>query len=156
MPSPLRKRQRMSSPTYDEQVDLSQDDIDAFDQIEHGLSQLHSNAHSQSTQRPQSSSPRIKTASQSMSSTAKEKRRREIAEVLREDYDHATTGKENVHAVKSGGRNDPAYVSPSKDVASLQPRFELDNDSENPFNASNTSPLYLVSSLPYRINNTTL
>ncbi|KAG2149643.1 hypothetical protein BD769DRAFT_1407364 [Suillus cothurnatus] len=39
-PSPPRKKMRMSSPTYDEQVDdLSQDDISAFDAIEARLSQ---------------------------------------------------------------------------------------------------------------------
>ncbi|KAF5385395.1 hypothetical protein D9615_001242 [Tricholomella constricta] len=38
--SPIRKRQRLSSPTYDEQLgDLSQADIDAFDKIEAQLSQ---------------------------------------------------------------------------------------------------------------------
>ncbi|KAG2062232.1 hypothetical protein BDR06DRAFT_986119 [Suillus hirtellus] len=39
-PSPPRKKMRMSSPTYDEQVDdMSQDDISAFDAIEARLSQ---------------------------------------------------------------------------------------------------------------------
>ncbi|KAG0700654.1 hypothetical protein DFH29DRAFT_930783 [Suillus ampliporus] len=39
--SPARKKMRMSSPTYDEQVDdMSQDDISAFDAIEARLSQL--------------------------------------------------------------------------------------------------------------------
>lgn len=37
-----RKRQRLSSPTYDEQVDLSQEDIDAFDKIQQRLSQSQS------------------------------------------------------------------------------------------------------------------
>ncbi|KAG6814155.1 hypothetical protein H0H92_002150 [Tricholoma furcatifolium] len=38
--SPVRKRQRLSSPTYDEQLgDFSQADIDAFDQLEAHLSQ---------------------------------------------------------------------------------------------------------------------
>ena len=38
--SPARKRQRLSSPTYDDQVgDLTQEDLDAFDEIEARLSQ---------------------------------------------------------------------------------------------------------------------
>lgn len=34
-----RKRQRLSSPTYDEQFELSQDDVKAFDMFEQKLSQ---------------------------------------------------------------------------------------------------------------------
>ncbi len=38
--SPARKRQRLSSPTYDDQVeDLTQEDLAAFDAIEAQLSQ---------------------------------------------------------------------------------------------------------------------
>ncbi|KAF5323377.1 hypothetical protein D9611_005592 [Ephemerocybe angulata] len=55
--SPIRKRQRLSSPTYDEQVgDLSQDYLEAFDQIEFSLSQAPHNPErslqSKSTQGP--------------------------------------------------------------------------------------------------------
>lgn len=49
-PLPGRKRQRLSSPTYDEQVDLSQEDIDAFDQIQQCISQ--SQSHSSPAARP--------------------------------------------------------------------------------------------------------
>ena len=140
--SPLpRKRQRMSSPTYDEQVDLSQDDIEAFDKIDHTLSQLHSHSQSQSRQSSQSSpSNKAKRVSRSTSLSAKEKRQRDIAEALRGQDHHARTGKENLFAVEDHEREKAPSASPVKDLASsLQPHIHLDNDSENPFKVSNTS-----------------
>ncbi|KAF7972587.1 hypothetical protein HWV62_17384, partial [Athelia sp. TMB] len=112
---PPRKRQRMSSPTYDEQVDLSQDDIAAFDQIEHKLSQSKSRSHSP----------------QKLSLSAKEKRQRAIEEALRAN--HQPKGKENKH------RRGLSSASPSKASAfSSQPRLDL--DSENPFTGPDTNP----------------
>lgn len=107
----------MSSPTYDEQVDLSQDDIAAFDRIEERLSQ--SQSRSQSPLKGQ-----IKGLS------AKEKRQRAIEEALRAH--HPPVGKEN------RPRRRASTASPSKEPAfSSKPRVDL--DSENPFNVSNTS-----------------
>jgi breast cancer 2 susceptibility protein len=144
--SPPRKRQRMSSPTYDEQVDLSQEDIEAFDEIEHALSQLHSqsqlqvrsSSQSQSGMTQPSPSKKGKRLSQSTSLSAKEKRQREIAEALRGVNYYARAGKENLYATDGGRAKKAAPISPSKDIASSQPRFEL--DSENPFKVLNSSP----------------
>lgn len=111
----------MSSPTYDEQVNLSQDDITAFDQIEQTLSQARSS--SQSPQKP--------------SMYASEKRQRAIEEAM--GIKRQPKGKENKH------RRRPSSVSPAKISAfSLQPR--LDPDSENPFTDSDSSA-FLNSSL---------
>lgn len=129
---PARKRQRMSSPTYDEQVDISQDDIEAFDRIEHTLSQSQT-AHVDSPRRkvPFMQTPHKKRDSPTKMLSAREKRQRAIEEALR-DY----PGKENVH-----GRRD-APKSPMKEPeSSSQPQFELDHD--NPFNVSSTYPYLL-------------
>jgi hypothetical protein len=120
-----RKRQRMSSPTYDEQVVLSQDVIDAFDKFEHARSQLHS------------SGP---TTKQSTSLSGREKRQREIAEALR----GPGSGKENLRA---RGQGWSAPASPANDVV-LSPQSSLnvgqDDDIENPFTVSNTGLSYSV------------
>jgi hypothetical protein len=153
--SPPRKRQRMSSPTYDQQVDLSQDDLEAFDKIEHTISQLHSQSSSQI--KGKSSPLKVKKVSQTAaSSSAKEKRHKEIAEALQEVH-RAGTGKEkeNMHAVGGCGGRMAVSASPSNDVIwSSQPHenLELDNDSENPFNISNTSQSQSSSLLPSRTN----
>jgi len=123
----------MSSPTYDEQVDLSQEDIEAFDKIEHALSQLHSqsqlqvrsSSQSQSGMTQPSPSKKGKRLSQSTSLSAKEKRQREIAEALIGVNYHARAGKENLYATDGGRAKKAAPISPSKDIASSQPRFEL-------------------------------
>ena len=48
--SPLRKRRRMSSPTYDEQLEFpSQDELTVIGQLELGLSQAVSHNHNPAT-----------------------------------------------------------------------------------------------------------
>jgi hypothetical protein len=121
----------MSSPTYDQQFDLSQDDIEAFDKIEHSFSRLHSQSPSE-LQRLSSPS-KVK---KSISLSGKEKRQQEIAEALR------GIGKENLPAAegRDEGRTTPA--SPLKDVLSTpQSSFNIgqDDDNENPFHVSHTS-----------------
>lgn len=108
------KRQRMSSPTYDEQVDLSQDDIAAFDQMQETLSQAHS--------RPQSP--------EKSSLNAREKRQRAIEEALRAT--HQPKGKENKH------RRRPSSVSPAK-ISTIPSQPQLDPNSDNPFADSESS-----------------
>jgi hypothetical protein len=121
-----RKRQRMSSPTYDEQVVLSQDVIDAFDKFEHARSRLHSSEpHSPSKMKP------------STSLSGREKRQREIAEALR----GPGSGKENLWA---RGQGWSAPASPANDVLSPQSSLNVgqDDDIENPFTVSNTGLSY--------------
>ena len=137
----------MSSPTYDQQVDLSQDDIEAFDQIEHGLSWFNSQSGSLlSSKRQRLPSSPLKRVSLGASATGKEKRQREIAEALR-GAPRSRSGKENLDAAVD---ERPMSSSPSNDLAfSSQSDFNvaLHNNSENPFNILNTSlsPLLSVS-----------
>lgn len=123
--SPVRKRQRMSSPTYDEQVALSQDDLEAFDNFERKLTQLQS---------PRTQSPAKTTRlSKSPTLTARERRQRAIEEALR---DPSEIDKENMQGVAAGNR--AFSSSPSKDAPlSSMPRADLESD--NPFKESQTS-----------------
>lgn len=117
----------MSSPTYDEQVNLSQDDIEAFDKLEQTLSQSRS---------PPAVSPLNKARSpRNKKLTAKERRQRAIEVAL---SDSATTDKENLREGPSANGERASSSSPSKQVPfSSQPRFDLESD--NPFNVSDTS-----------------
>src|SRR5882762_7658423 len=90
----------MSSPTYDEQIDLSQDDLEAFDKIEHTLSHFRSQ-HSNQTPRLRSQNSPSKVTfnrvSQDTNLSARERRQKAIAEALR-GCPLDGIGKENLHA----------------------------------------------------------
>lgn len=124
----------MSSPTYDEQVDLSQDDIAAFDQMQDTLSQAHSRSQS-----PQKSLL-----------DAREKRQRAIEEALRTT--HQPKGKENKHHRR------PSSVSPAK-ISTVPSQPRLDPNSDNPFADSELSNYFyslpsLMLTIGYRVTYT--
>ena len=120
--SPARKRQRLSSPTYDAQLaDLSQDDLDAFDAFEAKLSQ-----DSQSLRNtPHSQEPR-------------ERRAKAIA-----DSD-TLSGKDGI---QENARHNPNLGSgPTATTNPLNPDFPLgQDDPENPFTARFTSASNVIS-----------
>lgn len=112
--SPARKRQRLSSPTYDEQIDdISQEDIAAFDEIEYRLSQ-------------KAQSPR-RLQSNHNSQEAKERRAKAIAEALRREENHldgySSSPLDGTHALDQIGSS------------SRPPLVQFQDDPDNPFNA---------------------
>ena len=117
--SPVRKRRRMSSPTYDsDYVDLSQDDLDALDKIEQNASQNKS---------PRiKSSDRIIRSPRALAQVARQKRQREIETALR---GAATTDKENIH-------EEPAKMAFSSPEVPFSLLTRHDFQQDNPFSVS--------------------
>lgn len=114
----------MSSPTYDSnQVDLSQDDLDALDKIEKDLSQNKS---------PRIEySERIIRSPRALAQAARQKRQREIEAALRAA---ATTDKENIHE----GLSEPTKMGSSSPEVPCSSVLRYDLQQDNPFSMPQT------------------
>ncbi|KAF8808104.1 hypothetical protein BYT27DRAFT_7338672 [Phlegmacium glaucopus] len=119
--SPARKRQRLSSPTYDDQVgDLTQEDLDAFDEIEAQLSQKsHLNTQTRRQRAIDTPFPSSK-------------------------FERKRIDWSDLHTIE------PTSSNPSLTFANESNDLGLQDDLDNPFTTGFTSAAAVIAPLPFR------